>query len=1365
MFASLVDTLPVAIVATDLESAVTMWNPAAESLFGYRSEEAIGRRIEDLIANGPDLRPEAAADFAEAARTGRFEGITRCMRKDGTLVYVELLAAPIEIDGKPSGVYATYRDVTELQRQKQYYESLLETSPAAVMTVDLHGIVTSWNPAAERMLGYAREEAVGRNIDELVATRPELRDEADEVSRQARAGEQVHVVTQRTRKDGSLVDVDVVASAIVIDGQPVGFYAIYSDVTELQRQKQFYASILALSPTAISAVDREDRVTTWNAAAEQLFGYSYDEAIGRNIDDLVANREEVRAEALEVSRKAPEGPLHLITRRTRKDGSLVDVDLRATPLYVDGELVGLFALFHDISELQRQKQYYASLLELSPTAIVAVDREHRVTSWNAAAERLFGYTQDEAMGQVIDDLVANDERFRADADELSRQAKVGDHAQFVRQRVRKDGSLVDVEIHAGAIMVGGERVGDFVIYHDIRELQRQRRYYEALVQWSPTAIALLDRNATVTSWNPAAEAVFGYSAEEAMGKNIDDLVATDAAVRDEALAMSRAGVGHEHVHAIARRTRKDGSLVDVELFGAPVIVGDETVGLYAQYHDISELQRQRRYYEALFELSPTAITTVDPDVNITSWNAAAERLFGYSREEAVGRNLNDLIARSDELRAEGEQLDRETARGGIHRITRRMRKDGSLVDVDMRAAPMVVAGETVGMFCLYHDITELQRARLEAEAATEAKSAFLATMSHEIRTPMNAVIGMTDLLLRTELDGEQQSFAEVIRTSGEALLSVINDILDFSKIEAGRLDLESHPFDLRESVESALDVVARGAAEKGLDLAYEFLPGTPEALIGDGARLRQILLNLLNNAVKFTEQGEVVVTVNAEPLATALTSADEGGAGRCRLHFAVRDTGIGIPEDRIGLLFQSFSQVDASTTRRYGGTGLGLAISKRLSEGMGGTMWVESRPGSGSTFHFTIETEAAPRPIRTYERGDDHPLAARRMLIVDDNATNLHIVRAHADAWGMQPRDTQSAAEALDWIRRGDPFDVGILDMQMPEMDGVALAHAIREALGPVAFPMILATSLGRADEGEEGLFAARLTKPIRPSQLYDLLLSVLTGGQVVARPAARAAAEAAPRSAVRILVAEDNPLNRQMALLLLDKLGYQADTAPNGRIALEMVQRDGYDVVLMDVQMPEMDGLEATRNIHERLGQRRPRIIAATANATSDERERCLASGMDDYLSKPIRLDELAAALDRQVKSQPQKAPAKEAAEPAAVEASAVDASVVGRLRQTFGDAEVVSLIDTFLKEAPGLLVALRSATESDDGDRLRISAHTLKSNAATFGATRLADLSRTIEQLAGAGSTDAARDVVGNAEAEFERVRTALAAERRAD
>jgi PAS domain S-box-containing protein len=1235
----------------------------------------------------------------------------------------------------------------ELERQKQYYESLLEISPVAIVTTDLETRVTTWNPEAERLFGYTRDEAVGRRVDDLIAGSDDLRAEAAAfVSETTRTG-RFRAVTRRTKKDGTPVDVDLRAVTVVVDGEPAGYYVLYHDISALQRQKRYYESLFRLSPTAIASTDREGNVTSWNPAAEQLFGYTPPEAIGQNIDDLIAKDPRVHSEAVDISARNLAGDeIRVVTQRTRKDGSLVDVQVLAAPIIIGGEQIGSYALYHDISELQRQKQYYESLVEVSPTAIATVDLDANVTSWNQAAERLFGYTAEEAIGRNIDQLVSQDERIRAEALEVSRKGAVGEQSHLVTQRQRKDGTYVDVQVLAAPIVVRGEQVGFYALYHDISELQRQKQYYESLLESSPSAIVTLDLDATVNTWNPAAERLFGYTRDEAIGQNVDELLASRGDMREEAEDMTRRGASEGHVHVVTRRTRKDGSLIDVDVVGAPIVVGGEQVGLYAIYSDVSDLQRQRRYYEALFELSPTAIATVDQNVNVTAWNAAAERLFGYSREEAVGRNLNDLVAHTDDLRAEGAELDRETELGEIRRITRRLRKDGSLVDVDLRAAPMVIGGETVGLFCLYHDISELQRARREAEAATEAKSAFLATMSHEIRTPMNAVIGMTELMLGTRLDPEQRSFADVIRTSGEALLSVINDILDFSKIEAGRLDLELHAFDLRECVESAMELVAPTASEKALDLAYLLAPAAPEALVGDAARLRQILLNLLNNAVKFTEQGEIVLTVDAEPLAQ-----DDESERRHRVHFSVRDTGIGIPPERIETLFESFTQLDASTTRRYGGTGLGLAISRRLAEAMGGSIWVESSAGEGSTFHFTIDAEEAPRPVRPYEAETVAALSGRRVLIVDDNATNRHIARAYAESWGMVVRDTGSPGEALEWVRRGDPFDAAVLDMQMPELDGLALAREMRSYRDAERLPLILLTSLGRREEAAaEVLFAAHLTKPIRPSQLYDALLDVLgvTGPAPVTVDADEAQPAEAPRG-LSILVAEDNAVNQRLALLMLDKLGYRGDVVSNGAEALEALERQQYDVVLMDVQMPELDGLEATRRIHERWSSERPHIIAVTAGAMREERDRCLAAGMDDYLSKPIRMEELSAAL---ASLRPHSADSSEAL--------ALDASALGQLQATLGDEGTAEIVETFLSEGPQLFSKLRVAVENGDADALRRAAHTLKSNAATFGALKLAELCQELEALGESGGVAGASELLARADAQHEQLRSHLEA-----
>ena len=764
----------------------------------------------------------------------------------------------------------------------------------------------------------------------------------------------------------------------------------------------------------------------------------------------------------------------------------------------------------------------------------------------------------------------------------------------------------------------------------------------------------------------------------------------------------------------------------------------------------TEVEHQRQYFEMLVEVSPAAIVVMDADERVTGWNPAAAALFGYDADEAIGRTIDELVVPED-FRSESRDVTREAlGQGRTHRITRRARKDGELLDVEMELVPLRVDGDNVGFYAIYHDITELQRARQEAEAATQAKSAFLATMSHEIRTPMNAVIGMTDLLLGTDLTPEQREFAEVVHTSGDALLHVIDDILDYSKIEAGKLDLERAPFSLRDCVEGALDIVAPRAWEKELELGCLIDEAAPAGIVGDEARLRQVLLNLLSNAVKFTERGEVVVVVVVE--------AEETGAGSYRLDLAVRDTGIGIPPDRMDRLFTSFSQVDASTTRRFGGTGLGLAISKRLVELMGGTIEVESEQRKGSTFRISLPVAAADVPARIpLEDGLPH-LAGKRILVVDDNATNREIVTRHARSWGMEPVAVDGSAAALELIEQGERFDVAVLDMMMPEMDGLALAGEIRQRRGESELPLLLLTSLGRLPQPQAGgVFSAQLAKPLKASQLYNTLLQLLTGSTGGEEAIETMTVGKRARSALRILLAEDNAMNQKVALRLLEQLGYRADVATNGLEAIEALERQPYDVVLMDVQMPELDGLDATRRICERWpAETRPHIIAMTANALPEDREACFAAGMNDYVAKPIRAEELAAALRRA------RPLANGDGDAGRVDFVSLDDAALGSLRELGGDDFLGEVIDAFVADAPGLIATLRSALGDGNAEELRRAAHTLKSNGATLGAAGFAELCRDLEQRARAGELDGASELVDRIEEEYAPLEQALSAVR---
>jgi PAS domain S-box-containing protein len=639
-------------------------------------------------------------------------------------------------------------------------------------------------------------------------------------------------------------------------------------------------------------------------------------------------------------------------------------------------------------------------------------------------------------------------------------------------------------------------------------------------------------------------------------------------------------------------------------------------------------------FQSIVQNAVEGIFQSTPDGKYLLANPALARMYGYDSPEHLTSSVRDIsqsiYVDPDVRRQFQELMERDGEVRGLEYQVRR--RDGEIIWISEHAR--AVRNE-VGTVLYYEgfiqDITqrksaetELRSAKEAAESASVAKSRFLAVMSHEIRTPMNGVIGMTSLLLNSALTADQYEYVETIRKSGDALLGIINDILDFSKIESDRIELEHEEFLLRECIDGAIDLLAPRAAEKSLDLLCEIVDGTPTLVRGDITRLRQILVNLLGNAVKFTERGEVLLTTQARARID----------GRIELHFAVEDTGIGIPAEAVARLFQSFSQVDASTTRRYGGTGLGLVISKRLIELMGGAIAVESEPGRGSTFRFhvvmvAVSEQAMPSPSRAPFIPQ---LAGHRLLVVDDNATNRRILSALAQRWQIECVALERGIDALALIRSGEHFDFAILDMQMPVMDGVMLARRIREIKTVDELPLVLLTSLGQTDpSGDEKLFVRCLSKPAKPIQIFDVLARLASRENATAKSQPAPPLPASTVVAQRVLLAEDNSVNQKVALRMLDRLGCRADLAANGLEALEAVRRQDYDIILMDVHMPEMDGLEATRRLRA-SGDRssRPWIVALTANAMLGDREACIAAGMDDYITKPIRLPELAAALTR---------------------------------------------------------------------------------------------------------------------------------------
>ncbi|MCY1045998.1 response regulator [Corallococcus sp. bb12-1] len=790
----------------------------------------------------------------------------------------------------------------------------------------------------------------------------------------------------------------------------------------------------------------------------------------------------------------------------------------------------------------------------------------------------------------------------------------------------------------------------------------------------------------------------------------------------------------------------------------------------------SILRQQKEFFEAVVDHSPVAIVTISRAFEVLTWNPAAERLFGYTHEEAMGRNILKLVANVDDIRPEAEETSREVLRmDRVHVVTKRVRKDGTVVDVELRALPVMVAGQSLGFIAIYHDVTDLQRARQAAEDANQAKSLFLATVSHEIRTPMNAIIGMAGLLMDTALTPEQRDFASTIRQSGDALLGLLNDMLDFSKIEAGRVELEEKPFNLRQCVESVMDLLAVRASEKSLDLGYHVSNETPVNVVGDSARLRQVLLNLVGNAVKFTERGGVSISVDAPrpPLAPGASF---------ELHFAVQDTGLGIAESARGGLFQPFNQLNESVSRRFGGTGLGLAICKRLVEAMGGRLWMESEgvPGRGATFHFTFQAREAPRSGNAL-RPDPLKLQGRRVLVVDDNAINRKLLGRQLSAWGMDIVEVGSGAEALTRLESGARFDLAILDHRMPLMDGPTLAGLIRHQRDARELPLLLLTSFDQRDAQPPGMFTAVLPRPVKASQLHDALMTCLAQDLISAKlvppvPALatreRSVFNARPgdQMSLRILLVEDNPTNQKLALLVLDRLGYPADTASNGREGLHALARTRYDVVLMDVQMPEMDGLETTRHLRTEVPvSEQPWVIAMTANAMTADRRECLDAGMDDFLSKPIRVEELIAALRRAWERLPREPGAATSTHARVTEVPRVgtprirglEASALERLWQSLdGQVErmLPELIDTALESMPRLMDDARTALAQGEMENLARAAHTLKSNAAYFGAATLESLCWDIEQRADARVVEGLEPLVAHCADALEECRRLL-------
>jgi PAS domain S-box-containing protein len=865
------------------------------------------------------------------------------------------------------------------------------------------------------------------------------------------------------------------------------------------------------------------------------------------------------------------------------------------------------------------------------------------------------------------------------------------------------------------IVLNGETIGTIFIEADMVDIKdRMTRFIEIaiLVLMVSLAVAFL-----LSSW-----------LQGVISGPIQELAATASSVHAQ---------GNYSIRATKKNNDEIGLLFD-QFNNMLDRIQQRDVALQRAHDGLEGRVAERTsYLNALIENSPVAIATTDRNNSIQMCNPAFETMFLRHQKDILGLSLRELIKSPDPLDASAPiTLNDQKA----HEVTKRVRGDGTIFDVEILSVPLFIGGTSSGRLALFQDVTErkhaeeaMQRAKEAAESASRAKSEFLANMSHEIRTPMNGIMGMTELVLDTELDPEQRNYLNLAKLSADSLLSLINDILDYSKIEAGKLEIDTIEFNLGDSIGDTMKTLSLRAHQKGLELAFEIDTDVPDALIGDPGRLRQIIVNLVGNGIKFTDHGEVVLYV-----ATKSRLDDH-----IDLHFTVADTGIGIPAEKQAAIFAAFQQADGSMTRKYGGTGLGLTISSRLVELMGGKIWIESEPGKGSRFHFTVQCRLQKVPPRTIVPRDPETLRDMRVLIVDDNATNRQILVRMLNNWQMSPIGVDTGAKAIVSLAEsagiGRTFPLILLDAQMPDMDGFALAEAIKRNPDWKSATVMMLSSAGQRGDAmrcrELGV-AAYLTKPIRQTELLDAILLALG-----TRPRNKTAPAPAlvtrhllreSRNHLRILLVEDNAVNQLVALRLLEKHGHSVEVAGNGRKALEALRKGSYDAILMDIQMPEMNGWEATKEIRENekaTGEHIP-IVAMTAHAMKGDEERCFAAGMDSYLTKPIRTRELLEVLDG-IGARKTTAERKAGSFFNRRTSSTVDlAAVLERLEGDRGLFE--ELVVVFKDDCPRIVEAMRHAIASDDAKSLEHYAHALKGSSASLGALAVSHAAEEIERLA---------------------------------